>query len=169
MKISPKKCQIFKKELQYMENTISINEKGNCKSYENMNRDYSKIKPPITLKGCRKLCWSSILFKFFPQVTKFVWSLYMPLMRKGREIHWGDRQQEAVEEIKRWLQKPPGLYMPYNKEDFIFILIQIGFNMYCTLQNSKWATEANCKCKQKNAFSSSELLHNRISIICIGY
>ena len=30
LKVSPKKCQLFKKELQYMDNTIFIQEKRVC-------------------------------------------------------------------------------------------------------------------------------------------
>ena len=30
LKISPKKCQLFRKDLQYMGNTIFIKEKRNC-------------------------------------------------------------------------------------------------------------------------------------------
>ena len=34
LKISPKKCQLFKRELQYMGNTIFIKDKSVCKAFE---------------------------------------------------------------------------------------------------------------------------------------
>ena len=45
------------------------------------------------------------------------------LNRKRRMFHWGTEQQEAIVEIKRWLQKTPVLYMPLIREDFISILM----------------------------------------------
>ena len=40
------------------------------------------------------------------------------LKGKVRVFHWRTEQQEAFDEIKRWLQKSPVLYMPGNKMRF---------------------------------------------------
>ena len=47
LKISPKKCQLFRKELQYMGNTIFIPEKRVCvRPLHNGLRGHSKIEIP---------------------------------------------------------------------------------------------------------------------------
>ena len=54
LKISPKKCQLFKTELQYMGNTILIKERRVCvKPLRSRLEAIQKLKPPTTQKGCR--------------------------------------------------------------------------------------------------------------------
>ena len=54
LKISPKKCQLFKTELQYMGNTIFIKERRVCvKPLRSRLEAIQKLKPPMTQKGCR--------------------------------------------------------------------------------------------------------------------
>ena len=53
LKISPKKCQLFKTELQYMGNTIFIKEKRVCvKPLQSRLEAIQKLKPPTNQKGC---------------------------------------------------------------------------------------------------------------------
>ena len=40
------------------------------------------------------------------------------LSRKGRQFIWGEEQQNAFDEIKKRLQKPPILHLPDNKGRF---------------------------------------------------
>ena len=54
LKISPKKCQLFKTSLQYMGNEIFIESKKVCvKPLRNRLEAIQKLKPPKTPKGCR--------------------------------------------------------------------------------------------------------------------
>ena len=54
LKISPKKCQLFKTELQYMGNTIFIKDRRLCiRPLESRLEVIQKLKPPTTIKGCR--------------------------------------------------------------------------------------------------------------------
>ena len=48
---------------------------------------------------------------FCPDLQKLLKPTY-DLMRKGRQFVWGKEQQDAFEEIKHRLQKPPVLHMP---------------------------------------------------------
>ena len=51
LKISPRKCQLFKKELQYMGNAIFIQEKRVCvKPLHSILEAIQKLKPPTTVK-----------------------------------------------------------------------------------------------------------------------
>ena len=54
LKISPKKCQLFKTELQYIGNTIFIRNKRVCvKPLRGRIETIQKLKPPTTIKECR--------------------------------------------------------------------------------------------------------------------
>ena len=54
LKISPKKCQLFKTELQYMGNTIFIRDRRVCvKALRSRMEAIQKLQPPATIKGCR--------------------------------------------------------------------------------------------------------------------
>ena len=56
LKISAKKCQLFKTELQYMGNTIFINERRVCmKPLRSKLEAIQKLKPPMTQRGCKSL------------------------------------------------------------------------------------------------------------------
>ena len=57
LNISPRKCQLFRKELQYMGNTIFIQEKRLCvKQLHSRLEAIQKLEPPVTVKGCRSFC-----------------------------------------------------------------------------------------------------------------
>ena len=54
LKISPKKCQLFKTELKYMGNTIFIKDrKGFVKPLRSRLEAIQKLQSPMTPKGCR--------------------------------------------------------------------------------------------------------------------
>ena len=54
LKISPKKCQLFRKELQYMGNTIIIQEKRVWITLlHNRLEAIQRLKSPTSVKGCR--------------------------------------------------------------------------------------------------------------------
>ena len=54
LKISPRKCQLFKTELQYMGNIIFIKDRKVCvKPLRSRVEAILNLKPPSMLKGCR--------------------------------------------------------------------------------------------------------------------
>ena len=54
LKISPKKCQLFRTELQYMGKTIFIKIEEVCiKPVRSRLEAIQKLQPPTTFKGCR--------------------------------------------------------------------------------------------------------------------
>ena len=54
LKISLKKCQLFKKELQYTGNIIFIKDRKGCiKPSRSRLKAIQKLQPPTTPKGCR--------------------------------------------------------------------------------------------------------------------
>ena len=116
LKISPRKCQLFKKELQYMGNTIFIQEKRVCvKPLHSRLEAIQKLKPPTTVKGCGSFAGMVNFFTIFCQDLQKLLKPIYDLMRKGRLFIWEQEQQVAFEEIKKRLQKPPILHLPDNK------------------------------------------------------
>ena len=60
LKISPKKCQLFKSSLQYMGNEIFIESKKVCvKPLRSRLEAIQKLQPPKDTQGMQKLCGSS--------------------------------------------------------------------------------------------------------------
>ena len=101
LKISLKKCQLFKSELQYMGNIIFIKIKGCVKPLRNRIEAILKLELPKMPKGCRSFAGMVIFLRMFcPKLQKLLKPIY-DLIRKGRHFIWGKEQQEAFEEIKR--------------------------------------------------------------------
>ena len=101
LKISPKKCQLFRTELRSRLEAIQ------------------NLKPPTTQKGCR--CFASvvnIVSIFCPELQKLLKPIY-ELTKKGRPFVWREEQQKAFEEIKNRLLKPPVLSMPDRRGRFL--------------------------------------------------
>ena len=70
------------------------------------------IRPPATAKQCESFAGMvNFVSIFCPDLQKLLKPIY-DLMRKGRQLAWGKEQQDAFEEIKHRLQKPPALHMP---------------------------------------------------------
>ena len=113
LQISPRKCQLFKTELQYMGNIIFIKDRKAC-GRPLMSRVEAILKsnPPTMPKGCKSFAGMvNFLSMFCPELQKLLKPIY-DLTRKGRHFIWGKEQQEAFEEIKRRLVKAPVLHMP---------------------------------------------------------
>ena len=112
LKISPKKCQLFRTSLQYMGNEIFIENKKVCvKPLRSRLEAIQKLQPPKTPKGCRSFVGVvNFLSMFCPELQKLLKPIY-DLTRKGRPFNWGKEQQDSFEEIKHRLVKPPVLHM----------------------------------------------------------
>ena len=119
LKISPKKCQLFKTELQYMDNTIFIRDKRLCaKPLRSRIEAIQKLKPPTTIKGCRSFVGMVNFVNIFcPELQKLLKLIY-DIARKGRQITWGEEQQHPFEEIEGRLQRPPVLHLLDKKGRF---------------------------------------------------
>ena len=70
LKISPKKCQLFKTSLQYMGNEIFIQNRKVCvQPLRNRLEVIQKLQPPKTAKGCRSLAGMvNFLSMFCPEL-----------------------------------------------------------------------------------------------------
>ena len=73
LKISPKKCQLFKTSLQYMGNEIFIENKKVCvKPLRSRLEAIQKLQPPKTPKGCRSFAGVvNFLSIFCPELQSY--------------------------------------------------------------------------------------------------
>ena len=119
LKISPGKCQLFRKELQFMGNTIFIQGKRVCvKPLHSRLEAIQNLKPPVTVKGCRSFVGMvNFLSIFCEDLQKCLKAIY-GLTRKDRPFKWQQEQQTTFEEIKSRLRKPPILHLPDGKGRF---------------------------------------------------
>ena len=113
LKISLKKCQLFRTNLQYVGNKIFIQSKRVCvKPLRSRLDAIQKVQPPSTVKGCRSFAGMvNFLSMFCSELQKLLRPIH-DLTRKGRPFIWGREQQESFDEIKCQLIKLPVLHMP---------------------------------------------------------
>ena len=104
LKISPKKCQLFRKELQYKGNTIFIKDKRVCVQLLRSRLEaIQNLKTPTTIKGCRSFAdMVNFLSLFCPELQNLLKPIY-DLTRKGGQFIWEEEQENAFVEIKRRL------------------------------------------------------------------
>ena len=110
LKVSPKKCQLFKRILQYMGNEIFIENNKVCvKPLRSRLEAIQKLQPPKTPKICRSFAEVvNFLSMFCPELQKLLKPIY-DLTRKGNPFYWGKEQQDSFEEIKHRLLKPSSI------------------------------------------------------------
>jgi len=120
LKISPKKCQLFRTELQYMGNKFAIiDQKMTVSALKSRTDAIQNIPQPQTPKALKSFCGVvNYLAMFCPGLQDMLRPLY-ELTRKGKPWHWTDIHQTAFETIKAKLQNPPVLTCPTAKGRFI--------------------------------------------------
>ena len=96
LKISPKKCQLFKTNLQYMGNKIFIVNKKVCvKPLRSRLEAIQKLQPLKTPKGCRSFAGVvNFLSMFCPELQRLPKPIY-DFTRKGRPFVCEREQQDS--------------------------------------------------------------------------
>ena len=73
LKISPKKCQLFRTNLQYMGNEIFIQDKSMCTALKEQVRNYTKATASNYGKSLQKFCQNDKLFEHvLPRVIEII-------------------------------------------------------------------------------------------------
>ena len=121
LRLSPKKCQLFKTNLIYMGNEFTITKRTmTITPLRSRTEAINKIPTPRTPKQCKSFCGVvNYLSLFCPDLQKLL-NPIVELTRKGRPFIWGDAQEKAFREVKLRLKNPPVLHLP--KADGRFIL-----------------------------------------------
>ena len=121
LRLSPKKCQLFKTNLIYMGNEFTITKRTmTITPLRSRTEAINKIPTPRTPKQCKSFCGVvNYLSLFCPDLQKLLKPI-VELTRKGRPFIWGDAQEKAFREVKLRLKNPPVLHLP--KADGRFLL-----------------------------------------------
>ena len=94
LKISPKKCQLFRTELFIKDRHVFV------KPLRSRIEAIQQLKPPTNVKSCRSFAGLvNFVSIFCPELQKLLKPIY-GLTKKGRHFTWGKEQQEAFDKIK---------------------------------------------------------------------
>ena len=120
LRLSPKKCQLFKTKLTYMGNEFSINKRTmTITPLRSRIEAINKIPTPRTPKRCKSFCGVvNYLSLFCPDLQKLLKPI-VELTRKDRPFIWGEAQEKAFDEVKLRLKNPPVLHLPRAEGRFI--------------------------------------------------
>ena len=135
LKISPKKCQLFRKEIVYMGHTILVKDHGACITPLRSNIDpIMKLTEFKTPKDCKSFCGMvNFLAMYLPKLQEYLVPIYK-LTRKGVKFEWSEECQKNFEIIKSLLVKPPILTTPKPIGRFTLVsdtcIIACGATLY---------------------------------------
>ena len=113
LKLSPHKCQFFKKRIVYMGLEFQVQEdkicymplKDKCDAIRN-------LESPKTLRQTRAFCGMvNFLSSFLPNLHRLLILIY-DLQKKAKKFKWTDEAEKAFNEIKKLLISPPVLKTP---------------------------------------------------------
>ena len=120
LKLSPKKCQLFRDELLYMGNTFSTkNGEVSVKALKTRIEAMNNTPTPRTTKEVKSFCGVvNYLALFCPDLQLMLKPLY-DLTRKDRPFVWTETHTKAFEAIKKRLMEPPVLHCPTSTGRFV--------------------------------------------------
>ena len=113
LKLSPHKCQFFKKKILYMGLEFQIQEDKVCytplKDKCDAIRNSESLK---TLRQTRAFCGMvNFLSSFLPNLCRLLISIY-DLQKKAKKFKWTEEAEKAFNEIIKLLINPPVLKAP---------------------------------------------------------
>ena len=122
LKISPRKCKLFKKSLVYMGHQVSIIDGiPHITPLKSRVDAIVKLEPPKSPQNCKQFCGMVNYFSMFFQDLQTKLILIYHLTRKGVPFHWKVLQQKAFGMIKKDLTEAPVLAMPNTKGHMILV------------------------------------------------
>ena len=120
LKLSPRKCQLFRTKLTYMGNEFVINKRTmTITPLRSRTEAISKIPTPRTAKQCKSFCGVVNYLSLFCPDLQTLLKPIVELTRKGRPFVWGQEQEKAFKEVKLRLTNPPVLHLPKAEGRFI--------------------------------------------------
>ena len=113
LKISPHKCQFFKKKIVYMGLEFQIQKDKVCYTPLKDKCDTIRnIESPRTLKQTRAFCrMVNFLSSFLPNLCRLLIPIY-DLQKKAKKFKWTEEAKKAFKKIKKLLINPPVLKAP---------------------------------------------------------
>ena len=127
LKISPRKCQLFKTELQYMGNTIFIQEKRVCvKPLYSRLEAIQKLEPPVTVKGCRSFAGMVNFLSIFCQDLQKLLKPIYDLTEKVDHLIGNKSNKLLLKKSKVDYRNHQSYIYQMEKEGFICIQTQVN-------------------------------------------
>ena len=122
LKMSPRKCKLFKTKLVYMGHQLLIEDKRPKITPMKTRIDaIQKLPAPSSPKGCKQFCGMVNFLSFFlPSLQEKLIPIYH-LTKKGVPYYWGEEQEKAFNIIKKDLTSSPVLAMPDNEGHFVLV------------------------------------------------
>ena len=122
LKISPRKCKLFKTSLVYMGHQVSIIDGvPHITPVKSRVDAIVKLDPPKSPKNCKQFCGMvNYLSMFLKDLQTKLIPIYH-LTKKCVPFHWGELQQKAFEQIKKDLTEAPVLAMPNSKGHMVLV------------------------------------------------
>ena len=120
LKLSPRKCQLFKRHLVYLGNEFHIKDgRITITPLKSRIEAIQKLQAPTTPKGCKSFCGVvNYLSLFCKDLQKILKPIY-ELTKKEMPFLWSGLHQKAFAEVKELLIKPPVLHLPRPVGRFI--------------------------------------------------
>ena len=120
LKLSPKKSQLFVKELVYLGTLFTVKPQGLIITPLLTRVDAIKNIPvPTTPKGCKSFCGVvNYLAIFCPELQKLLCPIY-ELTKKTVKFVWTQEHQKCFTKIKKRLSEYPVLHLPTTTGRFI--------------------------------------------------
>ena len=113
LKLSPHKCQFFKKKIVYM--GLEFQVQGDKVCYTPLKDKCDAIRnleSPKTLRQTRAFCGMvNFLSSFLPNLCRLLILIY-DLQKKAKKFKWTDEAEKAFNKIKKLLISPPVLKAP---------------------------------------------------------
>ena len=107
LKLSPKKCQLFKTKLTYMGNEFAIVEKNmTITPLRSRTEALHKIPTPKTAKQCKSFCGFVNHLSLFCPDLQILLKPIVELTHKERPFVWGKEQEAAFIEVKKTDKSP---------------------------------------------------------------
>ena len=122
LKISPRKCKLFKTSLVYVGHQVSIIDGiPHITPVKSRVDAIVKVDPPKSPKNCKQFCGMvNYLSMFLKDLQTKLIPIYH-LTKKGVPFHWGELQQKAFEQIKKDLTEAPVLAMPNSEGHMVLV------------------------------------------------
>ena len=114
LKLNLKKCQFFKTNLTYMGNQFIIRNKSmTITPLKGRTEAIQQIPTPRTPKECKSFCGVVNYVSLFCKDLQRLLHPIVELTRKGRPFQWGPEQEKSFRQIKKQLQRPLVLHLPW--------------------------------------------------------
>ena len=120
LRLSPKKCQLFRTKLTYMGNEFMISKRQmTITPLRSRTEAINYIPMPKTPKQCKSFCGVVNYLSLFCPDLQTLLKPIVELTKKRRPFVWGKAQENSFVEVKKWLTNPPVLQLPKAEGRFI--------------------------------------------------